>query len=455
MSRKQRIKKGVDIRMSGRPAETVITAPSSSVYAVKPPDFTGVTPKLCVRVGETVEAGTCIFHDKKTPSIQFSSPVSGTVKEIVRGAKRRVLAVEIEASENNTYKSFGVLDIAKADKHEILTRVLEGGMFPYFRQRPFDVIANPKDSPRSIHVSGFNSSPLAATTSIALDNRLSDFQYGIDALAKLAGKGGVHLGIQSSDATLSGVKNCVVTEFDGPHPSGNVGVQIHHTAPVSKGETVWTIGYQDVANLGAMLTTGHYIPTKVVAVGGSECSKPQHVLTLAGASIESIVSVPAKASNGDAVRVISGSPLTGDQISKEDYIGAFHTAVALLAEGNEPKFLLTEGWLGLGLNRFSLNRAFPTWLFPKNKVWDLDTNMGGEERAFVVTGEYEKVFPMDIYPVHLIKSIIVNDIDAMEKLGIYEVAPEDFALCEYGCTSKIPVQKIVREGLENLRIELG
>ena len=254
---------------------------------------------------------------------------------------------------------------------------------------------------------------------------------------------------------LAGIKNCQITSFEGPHPSGNVGVQIHHTAPLSKGELVWTIGYQDVANIGSLLKSGKYTPTRIVACGGSECEKPQHVATLAGASVSSILEIPSKANNGDSVRVISGSPLTGDQISKDGYLGAYHSAVALLPEGHDPKFLLTTGWLGLGLSRFSLSKSFPTWLMPKSKEWALDTNMGGEERAFVVTGEYEKVFPMDVYPVHLIKSIIVNDIDSMEKLGIYEVAPEDFALCEYGCTSKIPVQKIVREGLDNLRNELG
>lgn len=455
MSRKKRIKKGVDIRLSGRPTDSVITAPNASVYAVKPPDFTGVTPKLCVRVGDVIEAGTCVFYDKKTPSVHFATPVAGTVKEIVRGAKRRILAIEIEASEHNAYQDFGVLDVEKSDNHTILSRILEGGMFPYFRQRPFDIIANPEDTPRSIHVSGFDTSPLAASTSIALEGRMSDFQNGIDALAKLAGAGGVFLGIKDSDMTLAGVRNCEITEYEGPHPAGNVGVQIHHTAPLSKGEVVWTIGYQDVANLGAFLASGKYIPTKIVAVGGSECDTPQHVKTLAGASVSSIVNIPETASNGDSVRVISGSPLTGDQISKDGYIGAFHSAIALLAEGSEPKFLLTEGWLGLGLKRFSLSHSFLTWLMPKSREWDLDTNMGGEERAFVVTGEYEKLFPMDIYPQHLVKSIIVNDIDTMEKLGIYEVAPEDFALCEYGCTSKIEVQQIVREGLDNLRNELG
>ncbi len=455
MSRIQRIKKGVDIRMSGRPSETVNVAPAATTYAVKPPDFTGLLPKLTVRVGDAVKAGTSIFFDKKMSSVQYVSPISGKVKEIVRGAKRRILEVVIEADKENSNVDFGVLDVSKSDREAILSRILEGGMFPFFKQRPFDIVANPNDKPRSIHISGFDSSPLAASTSIALEGRLTSFQTGIKALATIAGEGGVHLGVRAGDTILKGATDCTITEFDGPHPVGNVGVQIHHTSPINKGEVVWTIGYQDVANLGELFLTGNYKPLRVVACGGSECAKPQHVKTLVGAAVNSIVDVPSKSSNGDDVRVISGSPLTGDQISNDGYLGAYHTAIALLAEGHEPKFLLTQGWLGLGLKRFSLSHSFPTWMMPKSKEWDLDTNMGGEERAFVVTGEYEKVFPMDIYPVHLVKSIMVNDIDSMEKLGIYEVAPEDFALCEYGCTSKIGVQQIVREGLDNLRNELG
>ncbi|PCJ82193.1 MAG: NADH:ubiquinone reductase (Na(+)-transporting) subunit A [Bacteroidetes bacterium] len=455
MSRTYRINKGADIRMSGRPSDIVTEAPAAQVYAVKPPDFTGLLPKLNVREGDAVKAGTSIFYDKKMPLVQYASPVSGVVKEIVRGAKRRILAVVIEADNKNSNVDFGVLEVEKSDRETLISRILEGGMFPFFKQRPFDVVANPEDKPRSIHVSGFDSSPLAANTSIALENRLSSFQTGIKVLAAISGEGGVHLGIKAGETYLKGVTHCSVSEFDGPHPSGNVGVQINHIAPINKGEVVWTIGLQDVANLGSLFLTGNYTPSRVVACGGSECKKPQHVKTIIGASVKSIVEIPSNSQNGEDVRIISGSPLTGDKITQDGFLGAYHSAIALLPEGNQPKFLLTEGWLGLGLKRFSLSHSFLTWLMPKSKEWILDTNMGGEERAFVVTGQYEKVFPMDIYPVHLVKSIIVNDIDSMEKLGIYEVAPEDFALCEYGCTSKIGVQQIVREGLDNLRNELG
>ena len=455
MSQKIKIRKGVDIKLVGAPSDSISVAKRSKTYAVQPPNYVGLTPKLNVKEGDSVNAGTSLFYDKKMDSVQYASPVSGTVKSIVRGSKRRIMAVVIEADSTDTYVDFGSLNISKASKENLLKKILDGGMFTCFRQRPFDVVANPSDSPRSIHISGFDSSPLSANNAVALDGRLDDFQIGINALNILAGEGSVHLGVKSGDDTYSSVSGCTITEFSGPHPAGNVGVQIHHTKPVNKGEVVWTIDYQDVANLGAFLNSGKYNPTKVVAVGGSECKEPGHVKSIFGAEISSLVSIPNKASNGDEVRIISGSPLTGDKVESSDNIGAFHSAVALIPEGNESRFLLTSGWLGFGLDRFSLSKTYFSWLRPKSKEYAMDTNLGGEERAFVVTGEYEKVFPFDIYPVHLLKSILVNDIDSMEKLGIYEVSPEDFALCEYGCTSKIPVQQIVREGLETLRTELG
>ena len=455
MSQKIKIRKGVDIKLVGVPSDSISDAKRSKTYAVQPPNYVGLTPKLKVKEGDSVNAGTSLFYDKKMDSVQYASPVSGTVKSIVRGAKRRIMAVVIESDSTDKYVEFGTLDISKASKDDLLNKILEGGMFPCFRQRPFDVVANPSDTPRSIHISGFDSSPLSANNAVVLNGRMNDFQNGINALGILAGDGGVYLGVRAGDDTYSSVSGCTITAFSGPHPAGNVGVQIHHTKPINKGEVVWTIDYQDVANIGSFLSTGKYNPTKIVAVGGSECKEPGHLKAINGAEISSLVSIPEKASNGDEVRIISGSPLTGDKVETSNHVGAFHSAVALIPEGNESRFLLTKGWLGFGLDRFSLSKTYFSWLRPKSKEYDMDTNLGGEERAFVVTGEYEKVFPFDIYPVHLLKSILVNDIDSMEKLGIYEVSPEDFALCEYGCTSKIPVQQIVREGLDTLRTELG
>ena len=455
MSQNIKIRKGVDIKLVGAPADTTSVAKRSKTYAVQPPDFLGLTPKLSVKEGATVKAGQPLFFDKKKDAVQYASPVSGKVSAIVRGAKRTILTVVVAADASDSYVEYGTLDVSKASREDLINRILVGGMFPFFRQRPFDVVADPKETPRSIHVSGFDSSPLSATSSVALEGRMDDFQNGINALATLAGEGVVHLGVEAGDSTYDSVSGCTKTTFSGPHPVGNVGVQIHHTAPVNKGEVVWTIGYQDVANLGAFLSSGKYIPTRVVACGGSECATPSHVSALAGAEVSSLANIPSEASSGDSVRVISGTVLTGDKVEATGHLGGYHTALALIPEGNESRFLLSNGWLSLGLDRFSLSKTYFSWLRPKSKEYTLDTNLGGEERAFVVTGEYEKVFPFDIYPVHLLKSILVNDIDSMEKLGVYEVSPEDFALCEYSCTSKIPVQQIVREGLDTLRTELG
>jgi Na+-transporting NADH:ubiquinone oxidoreductase subunit A len=452
MSRTIRIRKGADIRLKGRASSEVAQAARSAVYAVQPPHFHGVTPKVTAMPGDRVEAGSPLFHDKYNEHVQYLSPVSGTVKDVVRGAKRRVLAIEIEADASDTFRKFAPVNPATATREQVLEAVLAGGMFPFIEQRPFAVPANPKDTPRSIHVSGFSSAPLAPETAVVMSGRIEEFQTGIDALNRLAGPGGVHLGVKNGDRTFANIRNCEITSFDGPHPAGNVGVQIHAVAPINRGEVVWTMHMEDVANMGRLLLSGTYEPDRVIAAAGSEHPSPQHFAVRLGAQVSTVL-CGFKGSND--VRVVSGDPLTGEKISVDGFIGAQHHQVTLLPEGNRPKFLLTTGWLGLGLDKFSLSHAFPTWLLPKSKEFTLDTCNNGEERAFVVSGQYDAVFPFDIYPEQLLKSIIVNDIDAMEKLGIYEVAPEDFALCEYACTSKIQSQRIVREGLDMLQKELG
>ena len=448
MSKTVRIKQGADIRLVGQPAPDCSEASAPKLYAVQPTDFPGVTPKLAVKEGASVKAGEPLFFDKTYTSVQFVSPVSGVVKEVVRGAKRRVLAVVVESDGNAEAVNHGAWN--GGSREDLLNHLCASGVFATMRQRPFDVLANPADTPRAIYVSGFDSSPLAAETAVALAGRLEDVQRGMNALSELAGSGGVHLGVKAGDATLASLTGVTLTSFSGPHPAGNVGVQIHHTAPINKGEVLWTMGLQDVANLGALLATGVYTPARVVALGGSEMHNPRHVKTLAGAQLSGL-----GFQVNEGARVISGSVLTGTNSGMAGYLGATATQVVALPEGHDPKFLLTSGWLSPGLDKFSLSRAYPTWLMPKSKRWKLDTNQNGEDRAFVVTGQYEQVFPFDIYPVHLVKSIMVNDIDAMERLGIYEVAPEDFALCEYVCTSKIPVQSVIREGLDMLKTELG
>jgi Na+-transporting NADH:ubiquinone oxidoreductase subunit A len=450
MSRTIRIKKGADIRLKGRPSSKVEAAPTTATYAVLPPNYQGIVPKLEVKEGAAVEAGSILFHSKEHPEVKFLSPVSGTVKEIRRGEKRRILAVVVKADGKGDSRSFDKIDPASLNADAALKAIQERGFFGFIDQRPFATVANPDVAPRSIFVSGFDSAPLAADMEVVLDGRMDAFQAGIEALRAIINGKSINLGIKRGQTCYAGLNGVEVSEFEGPHPSGNVGVQIHHTAPLNKGETIWTMNAEDVANLGATLTTGTYHAHRTVAVGGSECADPKYMTTTLGCEIQAVTGKV-----GEDIRIVSGNPLTGDQTAADGYLGGKHHQVCMLPEGNKPKFLLADGWLGMGFDKFSLSKSYPTWLLPKSKEFVMDTCNNGEERAFVVTGQYEPVFPFDIYPVQLLKSIIANDIDAMEKLGIYEVAPEDFALCEYACTSKIAVQSIVREGLDRLKKELG
>lgn len=451
MTRTIRIKKGADIRLKGRPSTQVEQAPSCSMHAVQPPDYHGVVPKLEVKEGAAVKAGSPLFHSKENPEVKFLSPVSGTVKQVLRGEKRRILAVIVEAGDENEQHAFDSVDLTTSDRDAVVAAVAERGFFAFIEQRPFATVANPTDVPRSIYVSGFDSAPLAADMEVVLAGREAAFQAGINALRLLAGNSNVQLGKKAGQTFYDTIDGVDAQVFDGPHPIGNAGVQIHHTRPVNKGEVVWTMHAEDVANLGETLTSGTYCATRTVAVAGSECDLPRHLKTTLGCAISSLTGIV----DAEVVRIISGNPLTGDRTAHDGYLGGMHHQVCLLPEGNKPKFLLADGWLGLGFDKFSLSKSYPTWLMPKSKEFVMDTCNNGEERAFVVTGQYEPVFPFDIYPVQLLKSILANDIDAMEKLGIYEVAPEDFALCEYACTSKIAVQSIVRNGLDMLKKELG
>ncbi|MCB0761594.1 MAG: Na(+)-translocating NADH-quinone reductase subunit A [Flavobacteriales bacterium] len=448
MSQSFKIRKGVDIRLQGEAGKNINPTPSISEFAVKPPDFHGLTPKMLVKIGERVKAGSSLFIDKYNAKIKFASPVSGEVTDIVRGAKRRILEVRIKADSTQEYESFSSINPQTATREEVIEALLNAGMWPFVRQRPFSIVANPEDQPKSIHVSCFDSAPLATDIEFALKDEMDNFAVGIEALKKLANGKNVNLGVRAGSSAFNTIQGVNIAAFSGPHPAGNVGVQIHKIDPINKGESVWYVDAQDVANIGRMFSTGKVMLRKTIALAGSEMSNTGYCQITMGAHVASLVgSLP------EGTRLISGDVLTGTQIEANGYLGWYENMLTAIPEGTEPQFMLTKGWLGPGLDKFSVSRAFPTWLMPKSKKWNLNTNQNGEERAFVVTGQYEKVFPFDIYPVHLLKAIIVNDIDAMEKLGIYEVAPEDFALCEYACTSKIPVQSIVRKGLDVIKEE--
>ncbi len=446
-----KIKKGLNIKLEGEADKVISDSNVSSVYAIKPTDFVGVIPKLIVKQGSEVKAGDILFYDKNNEKVKFTSPVSGEVAEVVRGAKRKILEVKIIADSTVSYRQFSG---NKDDAESIKSTLLESGCWPFIRQRPYGVIANPDDTPKSIHISCFDTNPLGPDMNFILRGNEDDFNKGVDILKKLT-SGQVHLNMSSEPGADQSFVGAGATNnfFSGPHPASNVGVQISKIEPINKGDIIWYCYPQEVVTIGKLFSEGKLDMSRVVALTGSMVKTPKYFKTVAGAQISSISVDGLK--DGDK-RVISGNVLTGTRESEEGFLGFYDSQISVLPEGNKHKFFLTEGWLSPGLSKkkFSMNKSYPSWLFP-NKKYDLDTNINGEERAFVVTGQLEKVFPFDIYPMQLIKSIMINDIDEMEKLGIYEVDAEDFALCEVVCTSKINIQEIVRNGLENLRAEMA
>jgi len=448
MSKIIKLNRGLDIKLVGQAACVTASAPLAETYAVSPLDFEGVTPKLLVKAGDRVKAGSPLFFSKSDERILFTSPVSGTVGEIRRGEKRKVLAVVVAPDAEQQYEEFAVPDLSRATREEVVGLLLKAGLWPMIVQRPYGIIANPDDAPKAIFVSAFDSAPLAPDYDFALQGRKDDLQRGIDVLRKLtAGK--VHVsvraGAECAAATLRGVE---VHAFAGKHPAGNVGVQIHHIDPVNKGETVWTVNVQDLAAIGRFFAAGRVDRSKVIAVCGSEAVEPKYLRIVDGASIRSIAGGNVRPqAEGRRVRYISGNVLTGVKTSPEGHIGFYAHQLTLIPEGDKYEFL---GWAMPRLGKFSVSHAYFSWLRPK-KRYDLDTNLNGGERPFVVTGLYERYLPMDIYPMYLLKACLAGDIEKMENLGIYEVVEEDFALCEFVDPSKTEMQQIIRDGI-NLMI---
>ncbi len=448
MSEVVKIKKGLDIKLVGK-AEQALQAPKlSDLYAIKPTDFENLTPKLLVKADDEVKVGTALFQDKYRPEIKFTSPVSGKVVAINRGERRRILEVVVESDGKNEALPFKKGLASDLSAKEIEFNILSMGLWPMIKQRPYGIIANPDKKPKAVFISGFDSAPLAPDYNFILKDRISDFQAGIDLLSKMLAVP-IHLSLNAEqESILSSIKNVKIHQFSGPHPAGNVGVQIHHIDPLNKGEVVWTIGAQDVAIIGKSISHGELISEKIIALAGSEVIKPQYYKTLTGSSIKNIIAANIREGKP---RFISGNVLTGIKISKNEFLGYYDSMITVIPEGDYYEFL---GWALPGLDKFSTSRTYFSWLMP-GKEYRLDTNYHGGERAFVMSGEYNKVVPMDILPVQLLKAILADDIDAMEQLGIYEVIEEDFALCEFVCTSKIESQEILRKGLNLMIKELG
>lgn len=446
MSKTVKIRRGSDIKLKGS-ADKVSADVSSRTYVIKPTDFHSVTPKLVVKEGHQVKAGSPLFYDKYSNRVKYASPVSGEVVEINRGEKRKILEIKILADKEISYAA---ATPKMGSRDEVIETLCENGLWPFIIQRPYDVVANPDDTPKAIHISAFDTHPLAADKDYILHGRGDDFQKGLDVI-KMLTPGKVHLNVHRTRTTSDVFLKATGVEkntFEGPHPSGNVGVQIHHIDPINSGDRVWVLQPEAVAQIGRFYNTGKYDASRIVALAGSQAEKPKYYKTIQGVELAEILKDNLKPGN---TRVISGNVLTGDETSQEGFLGFYHSTVTVLPEGDEPQFL---GWIAPNTHKFSFSRTYFSWLMP-NKEYDLDTNTNGEPRSFVVTGQYEKVFPMDIYPQQLIKAMMVQDIEQMEGLGVFEVAPEDFALAEFGCTSKMPLQKIVRESLDLMLNEVG
>ena len=393
-------------------------------------------------------AGGPLFIDKNHPELKFVSPVSGVVTSVERGARRKVMSITVEAAAEQDYEEFGKQNVSAMSAEAVKELLLNSGMFAFFRQRPYDVIADPTVAPRAIFVSAFDTNPLAPDFEIALKGEENNFQTGLDALAKLA-KTYLSISVNQKSAALTQAKNVTVTAFDGPHPAGNVGVQINNIAPVNKGETVWTIDPQAVIFIGRLMNTGRVDMTRTVAITGSEVKKPAYCKLKVGALLTDILA--GNVSKDKELRYISGNSLTGKQIPANGFLGAFHSQVTVIPEGNDVHEML--GWIMPRFNEFSTSHSYFSWLMGK-KEYTLDARIKGGERHMIMSNEYDRVLPMDILPEYLIKAVIAGDIDRMEQLGIYEVAPEDFAICEFVCSSKMELQRIVREGLDMLRREM-
>ncbi len=450
MSQNIKIKKGFDIKLKGAAQKQTVEDFISETYVIKPTDFMGIgRQRLLVQEGDAVKAGSPLFIDKNNENIHYTSPVSGEIVEINRGEKRKILEIKIladKAIEFLEFKKYSSSEQQSISRYEIINQLMLSGVWANIIQRPYAIVANPKDEPKAIFICGFDSNPLAPDYGYTLKGEENNFQAGLNILKKLT-KGSVHLNI-NADAEVTNIfakaQGVQINKFSGPHPSGNVGVQIHHIDPINKGDIVWTLNPMGVNMIGKLFNEGKYDTSRLVALTGSEVKKTQYYRTFAGASIKNMVK---DNTSSDHVRIISGNVLTGEKVNLNGHLGYYHHQVTVIPEGDYQEFL---GWILPSTTKLSFQRAFGllSFLNPSTKEYVLDTNTHGEERAIVQTGVFEKVLPMDIYPLQLIKAILAKDYNEMEALGIYEVAEEDFALCEFVDVSKNDIQDIIREGID-------
>jgi len=449
------IKKGLDINLKGKAIPEMKTAGMTELYSVTPADFHGLVPKVIVKPGDLVQAGTPVLVDKNHPEINFVSPVSGIVEEVVRGDKRKLLNILIKADLQTNYLVFPKQNSLNLNGEEVKSALCLSGLWPYIKQRPYDVIADPEKQPKAIFVTGFDTHPLAPDYAFLLKGQGSDIQTGLNALSRMT-EGKVYLSIPAENPSkeLASAENVEINAFSGPHPAGNVGVQINQLNPVNRGEVVWTINALEVLFIGRLFNKGKVDLTRTIAMTGPGFYQPGYISCKPGISIKALIE--GNIHKEIPLRIINGNLLTGSKVAPDGYLSAYATQITAIQEGSGIHELF--GWAMPRLDKFSVSRTYFSWLTKKifpNQAYEPDTRILGGERALIMSGEYDKVFPMDILPEQLVRACITEDLENMENLGIYEVAPEDFALCEYVCTSKIEVQRVVREALDLLRKENG
>lgn len=452
MSKTIKLKQGFNLNLAGKPEKKISQTIHSETYALKPTDFIGILrPKLLVKEGDTVKAGTPMLYDRQDEQIMYCAPVSGEVVEIRRGEKRKLLEIRVLADkevEFESFKAYSISDLANLSRNDAAAQMLKSGVWPQIIQRPYGVVADPADSPKSIFISAFDTNPLAPDIAFTLQGKEQFFQAGLDVLRKFT-SGSVHVSINGGaevDQIFSQVKNVELNRFSGPHPAGNVGVQIHHIDPINKGDIVWTVCPYGVAQIGRLFIEGKYDASRVIAVTGSGVKHPSYVRTYTGALIEKLLTGGV---DDGKLRYISGNVLSGESIGKNGYVGFYHHQVTVIPEGDYEEFL---GWIKPTVRKLSFHRAIGLFSFINgSREYNVDTNAHGEQRAFVMTGVFEKVLPMDILPTFLFKAILANDYDEMEALGIFELIEEDVALCEFVDPSKNDLQKILREGIELIK----
>lgn len=454
MTRVITLRRGLDINLAGRAEKTIVALKPDGTFALRPDSFEGIKPKVLVKEGDKVKAGEALFINKAYPNVKFSSPVSGTVSLVERGDRRKLLSVRIEADKEQEFIDFGVKDIATLSGEQVVENLLEAGLFGYINQLPYAISTNPETKPKAIFVSALRDMPLAGDFEFELQGQKKDFQTGLTALSRIAK---TYLGIGSEQNITVAGNDVEVVKFSGKCPAGNVGVQVNHIDPVNKGEVVWTVDPTAVIFFGRLFNTGKVNLRRTVALAGSEVTSPHYTEMLVGQNIDTLLNGAYDSTK--SVRIIMGNPLTGKPVAQNSseephhtrFLGAHTSEITIIPEGDKADEF--AGWIMPRLGQFSVSRSYFSWLLGRKKEYKLDARIKGGERHIIMSGEYDSVLPMDIYGEYLIKAIITGDIDKQEQLGIYEVSPEDFALAEFVDSSKLELQRIVREGLDVLRKE--